>query len=59
MDYSGLQIIGIILAALMLAFYYRQSIKNILSTPKESFMLMIPILFLGLLFYFFFKSKGF
>ena len=59
MDYSGLQIIGIILAALMLTFYYRQSIKNILSTPKESFILMIPIVFLGVLFYFFFKSKGF
>ena len=59
MDYSGLQIIGIILAASMLAFYHRQSIKNILSTPKESFILMIPIVFLGVLFYFFFKSKGF
>lgn len=59
MNYSGLQIIGIILAALMLAFYYRQSIKNILRTPKESFILMIPIVFLGVLFYFFFKSKGF
>lgn len=59
MDYSGLQIIGVILAALMLVFYYRRSIKNILSTPKESFILMIPIVFLGVLFYFFFKSKGF
>ncbi len=53
------RILGLFLAFLMIVFYYRDSIKNIFETPKESFLLSIPIIFMGILFYIFFKSKGF
>jgi len=53
------QIIGLFLAFAMIVFFYRHSIQNIFETPKESFWLSIPIIFMGILFYFFFKSKGF
>jgi len=56
---SSFQIVGLILAFLMIIFFYRHSIENILKTPKESFFLAIPILLMGILFYFFFKYKGF
>ena len=56
---SSFQFVGLLLAFMMILFFYRQSIKDILKTPKESFLLTIPILFMGALFYFFFKSKGF
>lgn len=56
---SGFQFIGLLLAFMMIVFFYRHSIKDILKTPKESFFLAIPILFMGILFYFFFKAKGF
>lgn len=56
---SSFQIIGLFLAFTMIVFFYRHSIKNIFETPKESFLLSIPIIFMGLLFYFFFKFKGF
>ena len=56
---SSFQFVGLLLAFMMILFFYRQSIKDILKTPKESFFLAIPILLMGVLFYFFFKSKGF
>jgi hypothetical protein len=56
---SDFRILGLLLALAMILFYYRHSIKNILATPKESFLLSIPIIFMGILFYIFFKSKGF
>ena len=56
---SSFQIVGLILAFLMIIFFYRHSIENILKTPKESFFLAIPILLMGILFYFFFQYKGF
>ncbi len=56
---SDFRILGLFLAFMMIVFYYRHSIKNILETPKESFLLSIPIIFMGILFYIFFKSKGF
>ena len=56
---SSFQFVGLLFAFMMIVFFYRQSIKDILKTPKESFFLAIPILLMGILFYFFFKSKGF
>ena len=56
---SGFQITGLFLAFAMIVFFYRHSIESILKTPKESFLLAIPIVFLGVLFYLFFKLKGF
>jgi hypothetical protein len=53
------RLIGIILIALMVGFFYRNAIRSILDTPKESFILAIPVIALGMMFYFFFKSKGF
>jgi len=60
------RLIGIILIALMVGFFYRNAIRSILDTPKESCILAIPVIalgimfyFLGIMFYFFFKSKGF
>ena len=53
------RLIGIILIALMVGFFYRNAIKSILDTPKESFILAIPVIILGMMFYLFFKSKGF
>jgi hypothetical protein len=57
--HSSFQIIGLLLAFIMIGFFYRHSIKDIFKTPKESFFLAIPILLMGVLFYFFFKFKGF
>ena len=56
---SSFQFVGLLLAFIMIIFFYRHSIKDILKTPKESFFLAIPILLMGILFYFFFKFKGF
>jgi hypothetical protein len=56
---SSFQFVGLLLAFMMILFFYRQFIKDIFKTPKESFFLAIPILLMGVLFYFFFKSKGF
>jgi len=56
---SDFQILGFFLAFAMIFFFYRHSIQNIFETPKESFWLSIPIIFMGILFYIFFKSKGF
>jgi hypothetical protein len=56
---SGFQIVGLFLALTMIIFFYRHSIQDIFKTPKESFLLTIPIIFMGILFYIFFKSKGF
>ena len=56
---SSFQFVGLLLAFMMILFFYRHSIKDILKTPKESFFLAIPILLMGILFYFFFKFKGF
>jgi hypothetical protein len=59
MNLSGLQLIGIILASIMIIMFYRNSITSILKTPKESLLLMLPIILLGIVFYLFFKAKGF
>ena len=56
---SGFQILGLMFALMMIVFFYRHSIESILKTPKESLLLAIPVVFLGILFYFFFKAKGF
>ena len=56
---SSFQFVGLLLAFMMILFFYRHSIKNILDTPKESIFIVIPILLMGILFYLFFKSKGF
>jgi len=56
---SDFQIVGLFLAFAMIVFFYRHSIQNIFEAPKESFWLSIPIIFMGILFYIFFKSKGF
>ena len=50
------RLIGIILIALMVGFFYRNAIRSILDTPKESCILAIPVIALGIMFYFFFKS---
>jgi len=59
MDYSGLQLIGAFILIGMIIFFYRRSIFEIFKTPKESIILSIPIILLGIMFYFFFKFKGF
>ena len=56
---SSFQIIGLLVAFTMVIFFYCHSIENIFKTPKESILLALPIIFLGVLFYFFFKFKGF
>jgi len=48
------RLIGIILIALMVGFFYRNAIRSILDTPKESCILAIPVIALGIMFYFFF-----
>lgn len=53
------RLIGIILIALLVGFFYRNLLRSILDTPKESFILAIPVIALGMMFYLFFKSKGF
>jgi len=53
------RLIGIILIALLVGFFYRNLLRSILNTPKESFILAIPVIALGMMFYLFFKSKGF
>ena len=40
----------LLLGFMMIIFFYRHSIKDILKTPKESFFLSIPILLMGVLF---------
>ena len=59
MDYYGLQLIGAIFLIGMIIFFYRRSIYEILKTPEESIILSIPIILLGVMFYFFFKFKDF
>ena len=59
MDYSGFQLIGALILLAMIIFFYRRSIVEIFKTPKESIILSIPIILLGVMFYFFFKFKGF
>ena len=59
MDYSGFQLIGAFILLAMIIFFYRRSIVEIFKTPKESIILSIPIILLGVMFYFFFKFKGF
>ena len=59
MNFSGLQLIGIILASIMIIMFYRNSIIGVLRTPKESLLLMLPIILLGIIFFLFFKAKGF
>jgi len=59
MVYSGLQLIGAFILIGMIILFYRRSILEIFKTPKESVILSIPIILLGVMFYFFFKFKGF
>jgi predicted RND superfamily exporter protein len=59
MENDFFRIVGLFLIFAMVGLYYRDSLKTIFATPKESFLLTLPIVFLGVLFYFFFKSKGF
>ena len=59
MDYSGFQLIGAFILLAMIIFFYRRSIVEIFKTPKESIILSIPIILLGVMFYFFFEFKGF
>ena len=59
MDYSGFQLIGAFILLVMIILFYRRSILEVLKTPKESLILCIPIVLLGIMFYFFFKLKGF
>ena len=59
MGYSGFQLIGAFILLAMIIFFYRRSIVEIFKTPKESIILSIPIILLGIMFYFFFKFKGF
>jgi hypothetical protein len=59
MDYSGFQLIGAFILLVMIILFYRRSILEVLKTPKESLILCIPIILLGIMFYFFFKVKGF
>jgi len=59
MDYYGLQLIGAFILIGMIIFFYRRSIYEILKTPEESIILSVPIILLGVMFYFFFKFKGF
>ena len=59
MGYSGFQIIGAFILLAMMIIFYRRSISEVIKTPKESLILCIPIILLGIMFYFFFKFKGF
>jgi uncharacterized membrane protein len=59
MESDFARILGLFLILLMVGFYYREALKSIFNTPKESFILALPICLLGVLFYLFFKSKGF
>ena len=59
MDYSGFQLIGAFILLVMIILFYRRSILEVLKTPKESLILCVPIVLLGIMFYFFFKLKGF
>ena len=59
MNFSGLQLIGIFLASIMIIMFYRNSIISVLKTPKESLLLMLPIILMGIVLFLFFKSKGF
>ena len=59
MDYSGFQLIGAFILLVMIILFYRSSILEVLKTPKESLILCIPIILLGIMFYFFLKLKVF
>jgi hypothetical protein len=59
MDFSGFLLIGAFILLVMIILFYRRSILEVLKTPKESLILCIPIILLGIMFYFFFKVKGF
>jgi len=59
MESAFARILGLFLILLIFGFYYREALKTIFKTPKESFILALPIFLLGILFYLFFKSKGF
>jgi len=59
MGYSGFQLIGAFILLAMIIFFYRRFISEVLKTPKESLILCVPIILLGVIFYLFFKFKGF
>ena len=57
--YSSLEIIALIGTFILVAIYYQEAIKSFLINPKLSFFYVLIIIFMGYLFYLFFKSKGF
>jgi hypothetical protein len=59
MESDFARFLGLFLILLMVGIYYREALKSIFTTPKESFILALPVCLLGIFFYFFFESKGF
>ena len=56
---SLLSIIGLLFAAVLVLYYYRSIVPSIKSNFKESALIAVSVIFLLVLFYLFFKSKGF
>jgi len=59
MESDFARILGLFLILLMVGFYYREALKSIFNTPKESFILALPICLLGALFIYFLSLKAF
>lgn len=57
--HSSLEIIALIGAFILIVIYYMEAIKSFLVNPKLSFIYALIIIFLGYLFFLFFKFKGF
>jgi len=56
---SPFSIIGLLFAAIFLLYYYRSVFSSVKKDPKGSLMMAISVIFMLVLFYLFFKSKGF
>ena len=56
---SLFSIIGLLFAAIFLLYYYRSVFLFIKNDPKGSAIMAISIILMMILFYLFFKNKGF
>ncbi|MBL6790818.1 MAG: hypothetical protein ISQ46_02095 [Methylophilaceae bacterium] len=56
---NSLELVGLFGAALLLIFYYRHVIKSFFDKPSQSIIYGLSIIGLGVIFFFFFQSKGF
>jgi hypothetical protein len=56
---SLFSIIGLLFAAILILYYYRSVFVFVKNDPKGSIIMAISVIFMMILFYFFFKGKGF